>query len=414
MSIPLTVVGQTFEYPVNFDENWGIQATGWAQAVTNGMLQRSGGNFPLIGDVNFGGSFGLIASYFTSHTASPASAGILRLANVDAIEWRNAANTGNNVLSLSGDTILYNGGALALTNLTNSHIFVGNLSNTPTDVAMSGDVNITNTGVTTIQPAAVTGSKIASSTITEANIVPATITNVSINATAAIAVTKLAALTPSTAVATDGSGFLLSSSTTATELGYVHGVTSAIQTQINAIIAAGQFQSGDLKAAAYSSTPSGWLLCDGTSYPTATYPALFAAIGYAYGGSGANFNVPNLVNFVPVGQGGSIVGSLGATSGATTVTVVQNSHTHTDSGHQHATTSGNNGGATGFMDITHPYGTSSANHTWGDFGIADQAATSLAYDNTATSTANISTTTATNQPSSTVQPSLGVNWFIKT
>jgi microcystin-dependent protein len=35
------------------------------------------------------------------------------------------------------------------------------------------------------------------------------------------------------------------------------------------------------------------LLCDGTSYTTAAYPALFAAIGYSFGGSGANFNVPD-------------------------------------------------------------------------------------------------------------------------
>lgn len=41
-------------------------------------------------------------------------------------------------------------------------------------------------------------------------------------------------------------------------------------------------------------TPTGYLFCDGSSYPTATYPNLFAAIGYNYGGAGANFNVPDL------------------------------------------------------------------------------------------------------------------------
>lgn len=40
---------------------------------------------------------------------------------------------------------------------------------------------------------------------------------------------------------------------------------------------------------------SGWLLCDGKSYPTTgTYANLFKAIGYTYGGSGGSFNVPNL------------------------------------------------------------------------------------------------------------------------
>jgi microcystin-dependent protein len=38
---------------------------------------------------------------------------------------------------------------------------------------------------------------------------------------------------------------------------------------------------------------SDWLMCDGTSYAVAAYPSLFAAIGYSYGGAGANFNVPD-------------------------------------------------------------------------------------------------------------------------
>ncbi|NDC94893.1 tail fiber protein [bacterium] len=39
--------------------------------------------------------------------------------------------------------------------------------------------------------------------------------------------------------------------------------------------------------------PSGWLLCDGRQLATADYATLFAAIGYSYGGSGANFNIPD-------------------------------------------------------------------------------------------------------------------------
>lgn len=59
------------------------------------------------------------------------------------------------------------------------------------------------------------------------------ILNADINTSAAIAVSKLAALTVSRAVATDGSGFLTVATTTAAELAFVSGVTSAIQTQIN-------------------------------------------------------------------------------------------------------------------------------------------------------------------------------------
>lgn len=59
------------------------------------------------------------------------------------------------------------------------------------------------------------------------------IANADIKAAAAIAVNKLAATTASRALVSDGSGFLSASAVTATELGYVSGVTSAIQTQLD-------------------------------------------------------------------------------------------------------------------------------------------------------------------------------------
>ncbi len=60
-------------------------------------------------------------------------------------------------------------------------------------------------------------------------------------------------------------------------------------------------QSGDLKATARSTAPGGWLLCYGQSVSKTTYPDLFDAIGYIYGGSGDNFNVPDLRGRIPVG-----------------------------------------------------------------------------------------------------------------
>ena len=39
--------------------------------------------------------------------------------------------------------------------------------------------------------------------------------------------------------------------------------------------------------------PAGWLEENGVSLSVASYPALFAIIGYTYGGSGANFNLPD-------------------------------------------------------------------------------------------------------------------------
>ena len=37
---------------------------------------------------------------------------------------------------------------------------------------------------------------------------------------------------------------------------------------------------------------SGWLECDGDTLVTTTYPELFAVIGYTYGGSGTDFDLP--------------------------------------------------------------------------------------------------------------------------
>ena len=58
------------------------------------------------------------------------------------------------------------------------------------------------------------------------------ITNSEVATAAAIAYSKLAALTASRALVSDGSGVVSVSAVTSTELGYVSGVTSAIQTQL--------------------------------------------------------------------------------------------------------------------------------------------------------------------------------------
>ena len=52
--------------------------------------------------------------------------------------------------------------------------------------------------------------------------------------------------------------------------------------------------AGMVNAYAGSTAPSGWLLCDGQAVSATTYPRLFAAIKYTYGGSGDSFNLPNL------------------------------------------------------------------------------------------------------------------------
>ena len=59
------------------------------------------------------------------------------------------------------------------------------------------------------------------------------IVNADIAAAAAIALTKLAAVTGNRALASNASGFIVASAVTDTELGFLSGVTSSVQTQIN-------------------------------------------------------------------------------------------------------------------------------------------------------------------------------------
>ena len=52
--------------------------------------------------------------------------------------------------------------------------------------------------------------------------------------------------------------------------------------------------TGGVIFTASQTVPTGFLPCDGASYNRISYPTLYAAITYTYGGSGDNFNVPDL------------------------------------------------------------------------------------------------------------------------
>ena len=42
--------------------------------------------------------------------------------------------------------------------------------------------------------------------------------------------------------------------------------------------------------------PTNWLECDGSTLDTTTYAELFAVIGYTYGGSGSDFDLPTITD----------------------------------------------------------------------------------------------------------------------
>lgn len=103
----------------------------------------------------------------------------------------------------------------------------------------------------------------------------------------------------------------------ATELGYLDGVTSALQTQIDGKAASVHTHAisdvtglsvavcptGAVIPYAGDTEPSGWLLCAGQSLSRVTYAALFAVIGTTYGSvDGDSFTLPDLRGRVVAGQ----------------------------------------------------------------------------------------------------------------
>lgn len=101
-----------------------------------------------------------------------------------------------------------------------------------------------------------------------------------------------------------------------------------------------------------ASAPSGYLLCDGTSYLRASYSALFSAISTAYGtADGTHFNVPDLrgmfirgvsgatsndpdrTSRTALNTGGNTGNNVGSYEGAA---FASHNHNATDAGHIHA------------------------------------------------------------------------------
>jgi len=141
------------------------------------------------------------------------------------------SNAGLRIDDQSGDyNLAISSGETLTANRTLS--VVVNDSNRTLTVSGNATLSGTNTGDQTIT---LTGDVTGSGTGSFATSIAAgAIVNADVNSSAAISLSKLAATTASRALISDASGFISPATTTSAEIGYVSGVTSSIQTQLNA------------------------------------------------------------------------------------------------------------------------------------------------------------------------------------
>lgn len=59
----MNINGSIFPFPEDGEENWGGVVTSWANAVSTGLLQKSGGSFTLTNEINFGDVYSIKGKY---------------------------------------------------------------------------------------------------------------------------------------------------------------------------------------------------------------------------------------------------------------------------------------------------------------------------------------------------------------
>jgi hypothetical protein len=103
MGTNVTLNGSTYTIPAAGENNWGPNVSNYLIAISTGVLQKTGGTFTLTGEIDFGATYGLKSAYFKSRATNPSSTGIVRLGNNEGIGWRNAGNTADSILKMNSD-----------------------------------------------------------------------------------------------------------------------------------------------------------------------------------------------------------------------------------------------------------------------------------------------------------------------
>lgn len=224
MVVSLSINGQTFLYPEENDIEWAFDATGWARALSSGTLQFTGGNWDLSAEADFGDTYGFITPYVKSNSTPLPVSGTLRLGTEDLVTWRNSDDDGDLVLGVNSEgQLIFNGEVL-------------DVGTTPTvsDTATI-DMDISGTEISgNVQSDSLTNVQINSAAaIARSKLAAGTVNRLVYNDGSTGLFADLAAITASRALVSDSNSLPSASSVTSTELGYLSGVTSAIQTQLN-------------------------------------------------------------------------------------------------------------------------------------------------------------------------------------
>ncbi len=126
MSTVVTVAGSNYSVPQEGDTGWANDVTDLLiqLATSSKVLQITSTSFPLLQELSFGNTYGLKSAYIKSVAANPSGTGIIRLGNTEGVSWRNAGNTLDLALTVNAsDDLTYNSTKLALSgNIVNADI----------------------------------------------------------------------------------------------------------------------------------------------------------------------------------------------------------------------------------------------------------------------------------------------------
>ena len=153
MSVSVTFNGVVYTIPSNRQPaGWGTTLTTYLESLGNNALAKSGGAFTLTADANFGANFGLITKYYKSTGTNIAATGVIRLASLEILAWRNNANDGDLPLTVdSSDRLTFDGKLITALALGAAHtVLTMNAGGTATEYAKIDNANIAASGTADI------------------------------------------------------------------------------------------------------------------------------------------------------------------------------------------------------------------------------------------------------------------------